>query len=397
MSNLAFNITARFTSRAVAVLKEKVAHLNRRAARLGCEKIALTVGEGVHKELSFAGPHGYPVSVFAMVYDCTVAGSVPVVDGGWEVMARLNVDQQGVQTFDLVAPGVDVTALPADVMCQHCNKVRSRRCIYFLKGADGQVIRVGSTCLESFLGCQSPAAYAWNAEAAWIHMMVEGDDSYGEDGWLSGGTRVEMFPTDTVIGYAVRACADDGYISRSRAGDYDRATVDRVSDMLMLGQVVELTGVEVAIVAKVREAVAAMGESEYAFNVKSVIAAEYVTRRNLGIAASAVSVLERHQREQRAAAITRVNEHVGQAGERIELDVILEGHKVTFSDWGESCLYRLRSTEGHSLVWWCSGGRKESFEEAAEAGSFKVKATVKRHGEFNGLAQTTVNRVSVVA
>jgi hypothetical protein len=42
MSNLAFNITARFTSRAVAVLKEKVAHLNRRAARLGCEKIALT-------------------------------------------------------------------------------------------------------------------------------------------------------------------------------------------------------------------------------------------------------------------------------------------------------------------------------------------------------------------
>jgi len=399
MSNLAFNTSARFTARAVRVLKEKVAMLNRRAARLGCEKISLTVGEGVSKTLSFAAPHGQTVSVVTNVYDVAVSGSIPTVRGDWSVAARMNVDPQGVVTFDLVAAGVSVEDLEKETTCEHCNFARRRRCVYFLRDGAGKMIRVGSTCLESFLGCKSPAQYAWIAEAAWIAQQVEGDGAYGEDedGWLGGGAPPQMYPTEVVLAYALRACADEGYVSRARAGHYQRATVDLVSDMLVLGQTPEVTDAEKAAVREVYAAIAGMDESEYAFNVNSVCAAQYVTPRNVGIAVSAVSVLERKRRDEARAAVVRVNEHVGSAGERLELEVILEGGKVMYNDYGETCLYRLRTVEGHSLIWWCSGGVKQSIEDAAEAGSFKVKATVKRHGEFRGVAQTTVNRVSVVA
>ena len=399
MSQKSFAHVTRLTGRAVSVLKEKVAHLNRRAARLGCEKIALTVGEGVNKELRFAGPDGSTVSVTTAVYECTVAGSVPTVRGDWSVDARMDIDPQGVVTFNLVAEGVNVAALPKEPTCEHCNTRRRRRCVYFLRNArlHRPVVRVGSTCLESFLGCKSPAEYAWAAEAAWISKMVEGDNGYGEDGWLSGGCSLEMFPANVVLAYALRSSRDGGYISRARSDNYQRPTKDAVYDMLVLGHQPELTEAELGAVAEVRAAVAGMGESDYAFNVKSVLGAEYVTRKNLGIAVSAVSVLQRHRREVAAAAVVGVSEHVGRAGERLELVVILEGSKVVFNDWGETCLYRLRTVEGDSLVWWCSGGTKPSFEEAAEAGAFKVKATVKSHSEFRGAAQTTVNRVTVVA
>lgn len=402
----AFDISTRLTGRAVSVLKEKVATLNRRAARLGCAKIELDVGEGVSKQLRFAGPDGSLISVTTKVFECQVTGSVPKVSGDWSVEARMNIDPQGVVTFDLVAPGVNVAMLATDETCDHCKVSRRRRCIYFLRAKnDGnrvgqnrtEDIRVGSTCLESFLGCKSPAEYAWAAEAAWISKMIEGDDGYGEDGWLSGGVGVEMFPTNVVLAYALRSSRDGGYISRARSDNYERATVDAVSDMLSLGHQPTLTEAELDVVAEVRAAVAGMEESDYAFNVNSVLGSEYVTRKNLGIAVSAVSVLQRHRREVAAATVVRVNEHVGRAGERLELSVILEGSKLVFSDWGETCLYRLRTVEGHSLVWWCSGGSNTNFEDAAKDGSFKVKATVKTHGEFNGDAQTTVNRVTVVA
>lgn len=391
-----FNVTGRFTSRAVAVLREQVAVLNRRAARLGCQKVELSIGEAFPRTLKFM-VQGREASVTCDVHECHLVGTIPVVEGGWQVQARRKVDSVGVVTFDLVRQGVAVHGLEESMSCEHCNTNRRRSCVYYLRNEAGDMKRVGSTCLVQFLGCKSPAEYAWSAEAAWIAAMLEGDSLFGEgeDGWLGGGAYQELFPTEVVIGYALRATAEDGYKSRRMCDSYERPTVDVVDSMLDLGSG-ELTEAELSMVGKVRDAVAAMDESDYSYNVQSVLAAEYVTRKNLGIAVSSVAVFYRAQRAARSAAVTKLDAFIGSVGERLELEVVVEGKKYLVNDWGETCLYRLRTTQGHSLVWFASGGSKPAIDKAAESGAFKVRATVKRHGRFNDVRQTTVSRVAVV-
>lgn len=86
--------------------------------------------------------------------------------------------------------------------------------------------------------------------------------------------------------------------------------------------------------------------------------------------------------------------HWGEVGVRAELTATVT-RVVGLPDngFGPSLLIKLRTEEGHELVTftaaaWCW--------DAAEGDVYTGKATVKKHGEFNGMPQTTVTRAWLV-
>lgn len=92
------------------------------------------------------------------------------------------------------------------------------------------------------------------------------------------------------------------------------------------------------------------------------------------------SVLEQNTKRQGS-------EHVGEVGDRLEFEVEIEGTRQLEGQFGVTTLVRMRDSEGNALVWFASGWK--DYEKGAR---YHVKATVKKHDEFNSQKQTVVSR-----
>jgi ribosomal protein L37E len=97
------------------------------------------------------------------------------------------------------------------------------------------------------------------------------------------------------------------------------------------------------------------------------------------------------------AAQRRAAGHWGTVGKRGEAEVEVVGVKSFESDYGTRWLVTMKTGEGHVLKTWTSG----NFIDTAlnlknHGGTVRVKATPKDHGEYNGLPETTVTRVTAV-
>lgn len=89
--------------------------------------------------------------------------------------------------------------------------------------------------------------------------------------------------------------------------------------------------------------------------------------------------------------------HWGTVGKRSEATVTVLATKSFDGDYGTRWLVTMKTTEGHTLKTWTSGDFVTSALDAKDSGeAIKVKATVKDHGLYNGLPETTVSRVALV-
>jgi hypothetical protein len=97
------------------------------------------------------------------------------------------------------------------------------------------------------------------------------------------------------------------------------------------------------------------------------------------------------------------SQFVAEVGKRIELDVTLEWAFQFEGNWGTTTLYKFTDAEGNVIVWWaskpfCPGPVNPDHHivnEEIEVGQrVRVKGTVKKHEEREGIKQTTLSRVA---
>jgi hypothetical protein len=150
------------------------------------------------------------------------------------------------------------------------------------------------------------------------------------------------------------------------------------------------------------------GRSDFERNLKIIAQNGIVTKKNSGLAASMWFVwnkaIEDGKLESMFGNIAPeeisedeegpLSHHIGELGERIEFTGILMRKSARESHWGTTHLLVFTSIAddnypaGCEVVWWASTNKR--LPDVGD--TVKVRGTVKRHGEFKGVENTTIGR-----
>jgi len=388
-------------------VQAKIDKANRKAARLGLEaRLTITV---TGKRLVPVPRDGVPEALWtrAEVTDHTVTGDEVVLPGGWRFLAALDHAVPGANVVRKAPHLAEEILVPlwartVTSKCDHCGQDRLRRDTYLVLNAENGVKQVGSTCLVDFLGL-TPAQVGWIFED---HAAASERDEY--DGLAS----VETVPLGTflqVVAYLVRV---DGWTSRGVAREYGRsATADDASnvftskDQKLVGDIFgALTDADEKIATDALTWVRSDdfdSTTDYGWNLRTACIDDGVTFRNLGIVASLIQAWLRHTEQVAKRAIkANVSVHVGTPGEKTTLDLIVTGTQTFDGIYGTTLLVKGATPAGAEVTCWTTPHTKFGQWAASVRGNGQpaaIKATVKEHGEFNGIAQTTITRASVLA
>jgi hypothetical protein len=293
--------------------------------------------------------------------------------------------------------------------CDHCQTIRRRKTTFIVANEEtGEVLQVGSSCIRDFLGHTAPQQIAqylqWLDEAG---AGLDEDEDYGGGGY--GGPRA--YDLETFLAYTVRSIGEFGWMSRGKARDtMEQATSDHVLEMISdAGQdPEELQAARRRFRAAITDedhaaAIAALEwsptlwseESDYGLNMEAALSGDTVSYTTAGLVASLIMAHQRElgrlrERELRAQ-IAADSYHLGTVGQReaIPAATILST-QIFENEWGSTTLIKMLTDDGAQLAWWYGGS--DEYEEDDRYGG---TCGIKKHGDFQGVPETTVQRCSL--
>ena len=384
---------------------EKIAKINARAAKKGWTgRVTLDAVETT-KVTNVGG-----FEVREQVWETTLGGAAPSYNG-WTFLATLDWDENA-GLITRCAPGVEVVVERDSLVagwCDHCKTTRTRKATFLvLNEATGEQVQVGSSCIKDFLGWTGTLVFLSTEE-----VEAEVDAMWG----ASPDSREHTYSVETVLAVAWAAVKAYGWVPAS-AGDYKMTTksavatflnpstkINRRTGRLEDAELVEAVGAHVegslAAAVQVRAFILSddfSGDSEYVINMKAVLAAEFVSSRNIGLVASAPQALARFEERtlaRKAANEGPQSEWFGTVGDKgVLFTGVIELVRYIESQWGCTVLYTLRSSDGTVAKWFASS---EALGDVTVIGTtVTLKGTIKDHDEFKGTKSTVLTRCKAV-
>lgn len=399
-------------------LRERIAKLNRRAAKLGVEEIALKVTDETESEERIArhvsqeaidvlGGNNVSKEIVDFTY-VVLAGEAPRVPG-FRFIAVLDhtvqegaTDAVGIARVPSTDEAIDLSGYRhAPNRCDHCGYERQRNQTYVVwSEGETKTLQVGSTCLRDFTGANNPhAAASWAEYLAALDadLTVEGEDLFGAVGGRRAVNTLEYLTH-------VAACTrEDGWRKRwNEYGDRGYGTADQAHQNLAdYGKTekgrplyVEVTEDDKALAEKaltwVRDDLGEREDlSEFEHNLVTYTLRDYLPEKGDGIVAYAVEAYRRSEdkrlRTEHAAKVAATSEYVAAKGDRVKGLV----WTVTFTrefegDYGTRYLAKGLTPDGNQIIWWGS-------RPLEQGKTYSMTATVKRHttDDYNGGAKAT--------
>ena len=353
-------------------------------------------------------------------FECQVVGDAPVVQG-YTFLGRVEHLAEG--NILAAAPGQEIPAeyRQAAPLCRQCFTVRRRLDTFVLRcDATGETVQVGRNCLADYLR-DAGTAEALLDWAAW-HQGIE--RTLGEEAERTGGRIEVRVPVETIIRHAVVFTGLHGWVSAAVARDRGvPSSARKIGDWLYLPRfgdktpewltpdyqarldAAETTELVDTVLAWVNTDLAGRDDAHltnYEANLVVAFRQGSITGQHVGLVASAVGafyrVRDQIREEARKAAEKAANRpiggggHLGQVGERLALKVHVDRINGPYpGEYGDSYMVLMTTDGGHKLVWWTG----ESLTLEADT-DYYIKATVKKHGEFNGEPQTQVSRATEI-
>ena len=411
--------SGKVTDGGLAVLRERVETMNRRAVRLGLAPMAVAVVGTEVETLT------QPVSglTFERKYNLVeVTGETPRING-WEVAARIEFTEAG--NLVHVAPGIEgVRAEWRTVgnVCQHCDTKRRRNDLIVIKHESGVEKIVGRNCLADYIRtANAEGMLAYAVMLSEFGLIVTGAES---EFWGGDGGRGEMTDTlDTVLKFTSVCIRKMGWVSGSVArADFTgmlQSTADAVRRLLFVpsnaaayaaweawvksnelyasefdAEEMELAKAWLATLDDTNTR-----DSEYLHNLRVIRDLGYVEWSKMGYAASIVVAARKDRDEQiKRAEFAKSNADkgfVGTVGERMR-NVVVTVKRVNSIDGNYGVKTIITFSAGdNELTWFASGDKCEEFRVGS---TFTVDATVKEHKDHERFGKSTiVNRVTVKA
>lgn len=352
-----------------STVKNRVAQLNRRAEKLGAEKLVLTFGE-TRREVEIL-ENGF--EVIHEVVDVIVTGPQVKLDG-WRFVAAIDHQERLVRTAPEFA-GESFHHLTDSSDCDQCHTNRERHQTYVLRHADGRQVQVGSTCVNDFLGHKLSL---FVAEATFA--LEDEWESAGSGGFFGWGLETFLATTEAMI-------RQHGWTPRSKADGIDSiATRDMVTATLSNSSSdPKLTGEDWD---RARAAIAWALEmdprSDYDFNLRAIAENGFVTPRSAGLAASMQAAFRRAEakRVEREAANANASP-VPVTDERQTVTGVLTHIDYRDTAYGTRIVGTILSDEGYR-VW---GTLPKQLRVDAEVGSrvqFVARLARSNRDEFFG-------------
>lgn len=375
-------------------LEEKIAKLNRKAAKLGCAPIILNVIGTVKVEEK----NQLTGLVFERTYfEVEVSGEAPSLEG-WHFLGVVEQVASGENLIRSI-PGVELpeSYRTASMTCEHCNTNRRRKSVFVLRNDDGRMVKVGKNCLRDFLGHVDPESLVSQAE--WL---MELDDTLRES---CGGRGVLCFDIREFLGLVAVCIRRLGWVSRANASFENRSTASLAWDILSMSGNEEVNKfIETnRLVAENRDmelAEAALewagkqgGKvcSEYLHNLGLACRLSYVNSKTMGLVASAIASFQHTMvKQEEVKKVAAEKKHIGTVGERLEIEVTVKRLRYFDRAWGVKTLALFEDEDGNNIIWWAS--RSLDIEEGDVV---SLKGTVVEHSEYNGLPQTTMKRCKI--
>ena len=390
--------------------------LNRRAERLGLDKVVVTVGaeKTVRNEDT-----GYDEKR----YDVEIEGCAPCING-WYLAARIE-NNEIVGAVTKIAPGkfadCDYSEYrDHDFGCDHCSTRRRRNDVFVLADDNGNRKVVGRNCLADFLRTTDASGFAEYAK--WLDVLHGissadcEDEAYG-DGWGGRGGNAS-FDLTTFCAVARGCTVKLGWTSRTNAREdegrsataddalyvlcgrgEDHARFIRVHNLEGCADYTEYAAKAVAWAQSLSDEQTA--KSEYLYTIRKIALAGRTDYSLAGYAASIGPAMERdiarnaENAERAANAKTKV--HIGCTGERLR-DQLVTVVRVRYCEghYGVSTIVAMEANLPDGTVapiTWFASGSKE-FDEGAD---YMLTGTVKSHDDDNRYGrQTKVNRCKLV-
>lgn len=424
----------------VQPLLDRIADLNKRAAKLGVAPVAVRTELDHVRVLVKNHYHGTTQWVAEADLDFTETGYVRTgaarewwlveVDGvapcynGWTFAATLEpVEVEGGQWVNLMltVPGqhcpTEYKEAKAVGRCDHCKASRRRKQTFVVRHTDGTTKAVGRQCLKDFLGHTDPHSLATWAE---LLASLDGTAQAAEDeGYFGGGGLEDGWDTATFLAWTAGAIRCWGWCSRGKAKLDEKlvATADRVIYLLAPPRftgpnagrdraewkqaVADATPTDQdkadaqAALDWVRGLDEKALEEDYLANINICGRAPVTLRKTAGLAASIVAAwakaVAKQIEEAKLAKRKGASQWVGTKGKRQEFTVTVDRVITTEGLYGLTGIHKLEDQDGNSLVWFASGSA--TWLEVGR--TYTIKATPKAHEEYKGWKQTVVSRVAV--
>lgn len=331
---------------------------------------------------------------------------------GWRFGAALE-RIPGTDDFTMrTARGEDFGGMtPEPGRCDHCGKYCARNDTYLVRNEESdEVLQVGSSCLEAFLGVKPKGLWSlgWEIEAS------DADD-WDESGW-SGPEPVE--DNRTLIAQAL-AVSDGGatFVSRSRAEEWGKAaTTDQMAifgslpprasaemrrereELLVAADQYEADGTVDAVLEAANEI---DSTSDYGRNMQLLVKHGYSTPKMQSTLVSAVGAYRRklrgvaRERAQQERVSTAASGFIGDVKERkrdlpVTITNVYETSRSSFAypyDEEPFQIITMRTEDEHELVW-----KTGSVQEVKVGAKAAFTGTVKKHSEYRGVDQTEMSR-----
>lgn len=391
-------------------LKERIAKINKRAAKMGVAPLELIkIKEELRTDPEFfeaidAGvisPEEAPKITYIEVQ---INGAAPKL-AGWKFIGTLDHYSVPGQVIVQTVPGESIPKEfhNREAVCDHCNKIRNRVETFVCENEQHEFKQVGRQCLKDFLG-HDVTHLAWYLTA--IHELnedLEGDEFRG--GGMRQDYQHELIPVLTLAAGAIRTF---GWVSRTAAmNGGGEATASIVSDIIApphtseghkqsreLREKIGDNEQDKVNAEKSIEWLATQEDSnEYMHNLKAIVASGHTTNKMLGYTCSLISTYLRAMDKLNTQKHEhKLNEYVGVVGEKIELTVEVAG--VTSMPGyfnGVTNLFKMHDEVGHTIVWFSSGNTTMKM-----GGKYLIKGTVKKQEEYKEWKQTSLTRVKVL-
>lgn len=323
----------------------------------------------------------------------------PVISfGGYNIIGSIDKEEGGLiyKNFS------NETYTPKLMVCDHCGKKRHRNRTFILKNSNnGEIKQIGSGCVEAYVGIKAPSLWVYEKDNlddidenltdynSFSHRSVPIKDLLNIALGITNGGK--DFVSKRAVEYSGKTSSAEiinNYINNNNG-------IKNKSEEIITNRIEKYRNSNAAddLIQKIKDS---NDDSEWMNNLKTIVNGENVSKKNIGLVVSAVSILKKEDQE-KANKISFTKGFAGKIGEKLFAQKVTVVKKITqevFDPYTYSGRYKerdiltLKNKDGHMLTFFAS--RKIGVEEGK---TVTLKgATVKDHGQFKGIDQTILTR-----
>lgn len=377
-------------------LKDAVAKLNRKAAKIGSNKVHLMpIGTREIKDQE-SGRIAKIIEVYLTIPEMKIAG--------WEFVGHIDHRLYPETGRNVVFINPELNEYTPDTYwdtpshCEHCREQRKRNFTFILRNEAGELKQVGSSCLKDFLG-HDPLKTLKLFEI--LREAVRHAKAY-----RSAFSAADFFYINTVeyIANVIEVLKERGtWLGAQKARELSETNdkpVDSTGDLGLQRYFGSIQAKPVYPLASewaldearkiIEETAQSTGTESIDQNLRTIANARLLDYRHTRLAA--VMGFKWFQKQPKPQ---KTNEFAGSThwlavDDKFDGEVTVVSKRIIENDWGNSTLVRM-NYKGNLVITFAGG------KFSPEVGStLRVAGTVKSLGEFNGVKQTVLSRARVL-